>query len=287
MKYMRYYVKLAASAFMMIVIAMSFTTATYAWFTSNRVVHTDKVVSRSSTDTVELLVSSTGGYDFRGSSEAVISRVNDTSSDELMPVSTADLRNFVYNDGSVEAMAVHFTRTENEYYYHGRIYLRADAVNHGDNEKLALYFDESDEKGALFQSDEDSVLNSLRLGLVIDGEEFSIFRVSEESNPGQDRLGNTRLNGIELGENQVIDSSQGILQAVSDPSVPLGDYMVDMDGTDKGNTVKPILLMDLNRIYTMDIYVYLEGCDPDCTEAAQLGSLDFYLAFYGILTNGG
>lgn len=284
MKYRKYYEKLAVSVFMMLIIAMSLTTATYAWFTSSRVVHTDRVVSQSSTDTVELLVSSTGGDDFHGSNEAVITRVNNTATDELMPVSTADLKNFVYNDGSVESMAVHFARSDGEYYYHGRIYLRADAVNHRDEDKLALYFDESDDKGPLFQSNADSVLNALRLGITIDGETFYIFRVSDESNPGQNRVLNTRLNGVELGGNQVIDSSQDTLRAVSDPSVPLMEYMVDRDGTTKGNTIKPILLMDLNRVYTLDIYVYLEGCDPDCSEAVQLGNLDFYLAFYGILT---
>ena len=283
MKYGRYYGKLAICVFMMLVIALSFTTATYAWFSSNRIVRTDRVISQSDTDTVELLVSGTGGDDFHGSSEAVITRVNNTTTDELMPVSTADLKNFVYNDGSVDSMAIHFTRTEDKYYYHGQIFLRADAVNHENDEKLALYLDEPEEKGPLFQNATGNVLNALRLGITIDDESSYIFRVSEEENSSQDRVLHTRLNGVELGEHQVIDSSRDVLQAVDDPSVPLGEYMVDKNGTTKGDSIKPLCKMDLNRIYTLDIYIYLEGCDPDCSEAVELSSMDFYLAFYGIL----
>ena len=283
MKYGRYYGKLAICIFMILVIALSFTTATYAWFSSNSVVRTDRVLSQSDTDEVELLVSGTGGDSFLGSHETAITRVNSTAIDELMPVSTADLKNFVYQDGSVDSMAVHFTKAEDKYYYHGQIFLRADAVNHEDGEKLALYLDESEEKGPLFLSSTGNLLNAVRLGITIDGETSYIFRVSEEENPSQDRSPHTRLNGVDLGEHQVIDSSRDSLRAVDDPSVPMGEYMVDRDGTTKENTIKPLCKMDLNRIYTLDIYVYLEGCDPDCSEAIELGSMDFYLAFYGIL----
>ena len=287
MKYGRYYGKLAVCVFMILVIALSLTTATYAWFASNSVVRTDHVISQTDTDTVELLVSETGGDAFHGGSEAVIARVNNTATEELMPVSTADLKNFVYNAGSIDGMAVHFTKTEDEYYYHGRIFLRADAVNHENDERLALYLDESEEMGPLFRNATGNVLNAVRLGLTFDGETSYIFRVSEEQNSGQDRVHNTKLNGVELGENQVIDSSHDTLQAVADPSVPLEEYMLDREGTISGNTSKPLLQMELNRIYTLDIYVYLEGCDPDCSEVTQLGSMDFYLAFYGILTKEG
>ena len=46
---------------------------------------------------------------------------------------------------------------------------------------------------------------------------------------------------------------------------------------------KPLLQMELNRVYKLDIYFYLEGCDPDCSSSVELDEADLYLAFYGVL----
>ena len=281
MKYGRYFVKLIWGILMLCIIALSFSTATYAWFTSNRIVRTDKVVSQSNTDMVKLMVSGTGGDAFTGKSKEDITRVNSTDANKLMPVSTADLKNFVSQNGSVSDMAVSFEKAKESDYYHGQIFLRADAVNH-EGEKLALYFDEPEDMGPLFKNTKGSVLNAIRLGITIDDVKTYLFRVSDAASPNQKQAANTILNGEILGKNQVIDSSGNTFRAVTDPSVLLKDYMVDPDGTTNGSK-KPLLEMDLNRIYKLDIYVYLEGCDPDCTDAVELGSLDFYLAFYGIL----
>ncbi|MBS7240712.1 MAG: hypothetical protein KIG94_11100, partial [Acetatifactor sp.] len=52
--------------------------------------------------------------------------------------------------------------------------------------------------------------------------------------------------------------------------------------TDSGG--KPLMVLDLNHEYVVDIYVYLEGCDPDCTNILSLENFDFHLGFYGVLT---
>ena len=44
------------------------------------------------------------------------------------------------------------------------------------------------------------------------------------------------------------------------------------------------MVLDLNHEYVVDIYVYLEGCDPDCTNILSLENFDFHLGFYGVLT---
>ena len=46
---------------------------------------------------------------------------------------------------------------------------------------------------------------------------------------------------------------------------------------------QPLLTMDLNRIYPVDIYFYLEGCDPDCTDSVSFNTADLQLSFYGVL----
>jgi len=45
--------------------------------------------------------------------------------------------------------------------------------------------------------------------------------------------------------------------------------------------------MQLNKIYTVDIYFYLEGCDPDCSNSIQYSTVDLQLGFYGVLSQEG
>ncbi len=277
--------KTAYIAVTFIALALSLTAATYAWFSSNSVVKTDYATGRSGTDTVELQVSSSGGGSFQAEAQAAIAQVNEAQATQLLPVSTADLSNFVYSAGTVEDAAVHFEKVENEkYYYHGRIYLRAAAEGHSPNARLKLYLDDAEESGgAFFQNIKGYMANAARLGLTFDGGSAHILRVSEETNPEQNRVVNTVLNGSKLSEGQVIDSSGSSLTAVEDPSEAMADYTVGAEGV-TDNTVKSLFTMNLNQIYEVDIYFYMEGCDPDCSDVTQLDELDFHLSFYGILT---
>ena len=260
-------------------------TATYAWFSSNSVVETDIASGRTSTDLVELLISSDGGNAFNGSTQAAIIRVNPNSGERLMPVSTADLSSFVYSDGTVESNAVHFTRVDGEkYYYHGRVFLKAVSQGHDENAKLQLYLDQAEtQNGSFFKNIQGYVANAARLGMTFNGAEPKIFKVSNNSNPDADRRMNTVLNGVVLQENQVIALNGDTMNAVADPSQAMENYMVGADGMPLNGTAKPLLTMEVNRVYAVDIYFYLEGCDPDCTEAVQMNELDFHLAFYGVL----
>lgn len=278
----------AVIAGMLLLLAASTGAATYAWFSSNSIVKTDVVSGRSSTDEVKLLISSSGGSSFRGDKEASITQVNKQKTDKLMPVSTADLSHFVYNTGSIQGDAAFFEKVkEEQYYYHGRIYIQAVAENHGKNERMQLYLDNDSENGGAFlQNTKGSIANAARLGLVFEDGDKVILRLSEDSNAKNERAGDTILNGSKLSAGQVIDSSGSSLKAVKDPSVALKDYLAGDSGLGEG-AEKPLFSMELNRIYEVDIYFYLEGCDPDCSDVTQLGKTDFHLAFYGVLTEGG
>ena len=269
----------------MIAAALALSAATYAWFTTNRLVNTDRATARSGTDTLELQISSEGGNDFQALKEAPIIQVNQTELTELMPVSTADLQSFVYNRLTEDKIAESFrTVTEEQYYYHGRIYLRAVAQGDSVGGRMALYLDEDNEAGgALAQSDGGMVLNAARLGLTFDGENPSIFYLSNVSNPDNKQIRNTRINGEILGDGQVLKSSGGTLSAVADPSIPLADRTIIMNDSGAALPEAPLLYMNLNQIYTVDVYFYIEGCDPDCSNSIGLDELDLHLAFYGIL----
>lgn len=279
-------IKIWASIVTMFLIAVTFTAATYAWFTSNRVVNTDKVDTRSGSSELKLEVSSYGGESFSGSTEAAIVQINDTSATGLFPVSTADLKTFVYNTVLSEGMATQFrTVTDEKYYYHGRVYLRAVGEGLPEESRMALYLDEGqDSGGTLVSADAGLLLNAARLGLSFDGSENVIFYLSDQENAAEERVENTVLNGQKLANGFVLEQSGGVIREVTDPSVALSDYVIKING---GQTVlpeKPLLYMELNRIYPVDIYFYLEGCDPDCSDSVSNDGADLYLAFYGILT---
>lgn len=259
--------------------------AAYAWFTSNRVVDTDRVTSRSGSETVELQVSSSGGGSFNGSDEAALTQVNTVDSTSLMPVSTADLKTFVCCPASAGDKAEIFQIVENEkYYYHGRIYLRALVEGEAVGSKMALYLDEGDEAGGeLVQAGSGSLLNAARLGLTFDSSNPVIFYLSDAKEAVNGQAGNTVLNGIMLGADQVLNASGSSIQAVADPSLPISSRRITMDDSGASLPGEPLLYMELNRIYTVDVYFYIEGCDPDCTDSISLDEADLHLAFYGIL----
>lgn len=285
MKKKKLLMQIWASVVTMFMIAVSFTAATYAWFTANRVVNTDKVNTRSGTSELKLEVSRYGGGSFEAVQEAAIVQVNETSSTQLFPVSTADLKTFVYNPAPSDGMAAQFSIvTEEKYYYHGRVYLRAAAEGQPEGSRMALYLDEGEEAGgALVTSDSGLLLNAARLGLTFDGDNGVIFRLSEQQNAAGDRAENTMLNGQKVADGQVLDQTGGTLREVKDPSVSLSDYTIKINGGETVLPEKPLLYLDLNRIYPVDIYFYLEGCDPDCSDSVSYDGADLHLAFYGIL----
>ncbi len=53
-------------------------------------------------------------------------------------------------------------------------------------------------------------------------------------------------------------------------------FSVDSDRPQRLATI------DLNRIYELDVYFYIVGCDPDCSEAIYHDAADIYIPLYGI-----
>ena len=265
---------------------LSLTAVTAAWFTNNAKVNTSRAVSRTAAQSVELQVSSKGGDDFSGGREADIVQVNSAEMTRLMPVSTADLATFVQPPATVDGYAVSFQRVEDERdYYHGRVYLRATADAAESGRKLAVYLDEGAGSGgalAVGGAAGSRLLHAARLGLVFDGKQESavIFRLSEDKNAEGDRTLNTKLDGAVLEEGSVLTWTGTAAKAVADPAVLTKDRAVGADGT---VPEKPLLEMELGRVYQVDVYFYLEGCDPDCTESIAFDDGYLHLAFYGVL----
>ena len=182
MKKTRKYLTLWAIGAAAVLTAATLTAATYAWFTSNRKVETEKVTSRTGTNNVELQISRTGGAAFspqkdgdgvyyaplKGSEELPFAQEL-----VLMPVSTADLRTFVCNTMTNNGYAEVFSKTTDEsLYYHDTVYLRAtgdDTLPEG--AKMALYLDNI-EGAPIVGPEGGAVLAAARRGLRVIGGPF-------------------------------------------------------------------------------------------------------------------
>lgn len=266
---------------------LALSAATYAWFTSNRAVSTSTATARTKEESLELQLSSQGGSSFQSEETAAITQVNQTKAEQLMPVSTADLRDFVYSPGTVEGMAASFLPVEEEkYYYHGRLYLRAFGNGLAEGAAMKLYLDQSD--GLLGQASGGALLSASRLGLVFDEDSSTavILRLTEEESASREQTYNTVINGQTLGKGQVLAYQNKVVSAVSDPSQPIADYTVSFTDNSIHLPDKELLSMKLNQIYTLDVYFYLEGCDPDCSDGISQNMADIHLAFFGVLDQG-
>ena len=268
----------------LVLIALTLTTATFAWFTANRKVETDKVTAKSGSADVTLEISRTrspfspgAGKDDSGNDISQVALKTPEAEDVLMPVSTADLNHFWSSptfDGNGQTTGFVLDETE-EYYYHDTVYLRATSQNAAGSAFL-LYLSNDAEKYPIVRSEDGKLLTAARLGLVFEGQSPRIVRLSDVDSGS----GTTYLNGNLLSKGEVLGYSGGEPTATADPSESLS--ALRFDAANPGKT--PLLTMELNTIYQVDIYFYLEGCDPDCLNET-VGLTDAYLslAFFGLL----
>ncbi len=269
----------------LVLIALTLTTATYAWFTANRQVQTDRVTGKTDSADVTLEISRgrdpfTPGTakDDSGSDISQVALKSPEDEDVLMPVSTADLSHFWSSptfDSGGQTTGFVLDETE-EYYYHDTVYLRATSTSTDTASKLALYLNGDADKFPIVRSEDGKLLTAARLGLVFEGQNPRILRLSDVDSGS----GVTYLNGKLLDQGAVLGYAGGQPVAADDPSEALDSFRSDPANPEK----TPLLTMDLNTVYQLDIYFYLEGCDPDCLNET-VGLTDAYLslAFFGML----
>lgn len=274
----------ALSAFL-VLIALTLTTATYAWFTANRKVETDRVTGKTDSADVTLEISRSRdpftpgtAKDDSGSDISQVALKTPEAEDVLMPVSTADLSHFWSSptfDSGGQTTGFMLDETE-EYYYHDTVYLRATSTGTDTASRLALYLNSDADKYPIVRSEDGKLLTAARLGLVFEGQSPRILRLSDVDSGS----GVTYLNGKLLDKGAVLGYSGGEPTAAADPSESLDSLRFDAANPEK----TPLLTMELNTVYQLDIYFYLEGCDPDCLNET-VGMTDAYLslAFFGML----
>ena len=269
----------------LVLIALTLTTATYAWFTANRKVETDRVTGKTDSADVTLEISRSRdpftpgtAKDDSGSDISQVALKTPEVEDVLMPVSTADLSHFWSSptfDSGGQTTGFPLDETE-EYYYHDTVYLRATSTGTDTASRLALYLNSDTDKYPIVRSEDGKLLTAARLGLVFAGQSPRILRLSDVDSGS----GVTYLNGQLLDKGAVLGYAGGEPTAAADPSESLDSLRFDAANPEK----TPLLTMELNTVYQLDIYFYLEGCDPDCLNET-VGLTDAYLslAFFGML----
>lgn len=264
MKKIAHWLKMLYFALLFLSAGAAFMAATFAWFSANESVETSRVTSRTGSAALELEISREN-FSPAANREVPLR----TPQGALMPVSTADLLSFVYCPTTTNGFAQSFLPANETLYYHDTIYLRARGEGLPEGTKLALYLDE---ETPIVQSVSGELLTAARLGLRFDDGSARILSLSDVN----EGTGNTRINGQLLGAGNVVTLSGGTAQAAADPAIPLSGVTLSGGG-------QPLAELELNRVYQLDIYFYLEGCDPDCTgEKVALDSASLQLAFYGV-----
>ena len=256
--------------------------ATYAWFTSNRTVYTDRVTSKTDSKDVRLLLSRYGGAAFAGSDVVDIKPLAGDANEALMPVSTADLKTFVFLRAGDATTSKFGVAQDESYYYHETIYIKAEAEGMDPNSRLALYLNNTD---PLVKADNYSLLlNAARLGLVFNDSDPMIFYLSEDSNTdhGGERINNTFIDGVRAAEGNVVVPEGNSFRVVPDPATALSEIAI---GSGDVSAVEPIAYLEFGEVYKLDIYFYIEGTDPDCSDSIQKNGAELWLDFYGAVAD--
>ena len=267
MKKILHWLKMVYFTVMFLSAALAFAAATYAWFSVNELVETSRITAETGKQDLELQISRTN---FTPAPNQEVELKAPTN--VLLPVSTADLNTFVYNPITNGDIADRFLPAAETLYYHDTVYLRAKGTEVSKDIQLELYLDD---KVDITQNISGELLTAARLGLRLTDEAgnstFCILSLSDE-NEGS---GNTRLNGVDIAPGNVITLSGGEPVAVADPAIPIASVMAQAART-------PIATLEQDKVYTVDIYFYIEGCDPDCTdEKVGLDRAALQLGFYG------
>ncbi|MBQ7625398.1 MAG: hypothetical protein IJS65_09020, partial [Clostridia bacterium] len=113
-------------------------------------------------------------------------------------------------------------------------------------------------------------------GIKIDGKTY-IFSLSDKNNAQDQQARNTKIDGNVISDGMVI-SYNGTPRAVKDPAQNLSKYSYGSSGA------TPVAMLEPGKEYKMDVYFYLEGCDPDCSDSISFSEADLHLAFFGVLS---
>ena len=259
--------RLALAALAVAAVLLSITTATFAWYIFNTSARTTEV-KMSAGSGVSLQIASQKDYDEKGEAAFGSATQMEPMENGLIAVSTDKIANGFQavvgfrgeRQGDAYRSIARYFRdaSDRKEYYKTTLLLRTTA------QSLDVYLADigsTDREGQYLST-------AMRLGLVVQGQEF-IFELNKEHNPN--RIGD---NGSEQATGYyVLDSTKTDGTVV--PFTPLDDSaLCSYDpatgaAARKDTSVKLCTLTGPGGQYSdpvpVDVYLWLEGCDEDCT----------------------
>lgn len=258
---------LLLTALTLLVLCIALTTATYAWFTFDPYTNVTPMEGKISKGDTNLLISESKDGPFAQACE-----LNPTHmAKALYPVSTQSLDKFYASiaqdrDG-ISTNYMDVSNQPEDWLIHGTVYLKCIGTG------CDVFFHHP----PLDLGEDPQVLASARLGMKITG-------IDEKTNTflfKLDALGNT--NGAVTRKTVAPEKAVvvgnindvGIPTYEEDPAVDIGSYLIDAD-----NPVQ-LLTMQPDEIATVEYWLYLEGCDPECYNPLQKRDVVLQLGFAG------
>ena len=251
---------------MCVILIASLGTATYAWFTYNSNVNTNRITAKVSDAGVELLIANDENGPFDVTTELILT--NDT--DVLTPVTTSNLSDFFIAAGHDAAGIVRNYRSINsadvdKYLIHGTVYLKSV------DSPCDVYFDP-----AFIDFGEDiQALASMRAGFIFGGSKGGTFIFRMDG-----------LQDLSSAQRKVTITTDGMVYSgsglVDDPAVDFASYF----GTSGEETATagetPLAHIEANEVIPVEYYVWFEGCDINCFNAVQGRDMALQLGFIGV-----
>lgn len=263
------------AVFWIILLFVTLTTATYAWFTISATTNVEPMSSAVSEGDVNLLIAARkdGSFDRQCSLQLT------GSPEYLAPVSTADLDKFYEATAQTrEGISVLYrdvTAQTDKKLLHGTVYLRSEYRD------CDVYL----RRAGLDFGNNGQILSALRLGMKITsqgGTQTLIFRLDELGNT-QNAASAVTVSSKDTVVSAVNDTGKATL--VKDPSVSLSDYLAVENAENDGRPAAGrVALMHLNvdEVATVEFWLYMEGCDENCINAAQQKDTGIQLSFAGV-----
>lgn len=269
---------LGMSIVWVLLILLIITGSTYAWFTfagraSTNVTPIGGSIGKGGT---VLLISNNQSGPFDKTCELRLSGNPDT----LKPLTTADLNQFftatAQNNQGITVLYRNANANVDQYALHGTVYLQCL------NAPCEVYFNRSE----LNLGNDIQALAAMRLGLKITshtGTQSLIFQLDDLGSTGNAQSVRT----ISRASSVVSAiSTAGKPSYIDDPAVKIGEYMADAKEQENEYQagVKSLCALNADEVATVEYWLYLEGCDDQCSNPVQNKASEIQLAFAGVDT---
>ena len=259
-----------------LLILLIITGSTYAWFTFAGRASTNVTPMGGSIGSGKssLLISNNQSGPFDKTCELRLSGNPDT----LKPLSTADLNQFFTAKAQDnQGITVLYRSADSEVdqsALHGTVYLQCL------NAPCEVYFN----KEELNLGNDVQALAAMRLGLKITshtGTQNLIFQLDDLG-----ATGNAQSVRTISRASAVVSSiaTSGKANYADDPALKIGDYMAQAGAYENEYNPGSTSLCALNKdeVATVEYWLYLEGCDEQCSNPVQNKASEIQLAFAGV-----